>query len=303
MDQPDRRHIATPWTVERIPGQHEIHEVFCRPDTERAFLTVDPLDDCSLDADHGLLTPTMRALVESEEGYHQRLAELEAAEQARLAELEEQAERRRAQAQAWLASDLYARMLTHFDGQIPSVLGGRYDEADQIDLFPAWWHCLIFDNLLRGKPWGTPMTSEDCCSVLNRHQVSVGPHPEWAVLAFLRHLAAHGFLRIDRFRHSPHGRIFTVQAEISGHPHFMPGVAELSGAATVDRARRGSGHQGIDRRVARHDPGGPGPWSHCRTCGLRLDPILHEIGYHFGCAPPEPPVNASEPAPTQDTLF
>ena len=76
---PVDRTIATPWTVERIAGQPDVYEVFCRTDTDRAFVTIEDLDQCILDPVHGLLTPTMKAVVESEKRYEQRLAEAEAA--------------------------------------------------------------------------------------------------------------------------------------------------------------------------------------------------------------------------------
>lgn len=76
---PVDRTIATPWTVERIAGQLGIYEVVCRTDTDRAFLTIDDLDQCILDPARGLLTPTMRVLIESEKRYEQRLAEAQAA--------------------------------------------------------------------------------------------------------------------------------------------------------------------------------------------------------------------------------
>lgn len=230
---PVDRTIATPWTVERVAGQPDIYEVFCRSETDRAFLTVDDLDQCSLDPVHGLLTPTMRALVESEERYRQRLAEIAAA--AAAAEARRQAERAKAaqeqearrlcaqqkaaeDALAWEAHPLHKYLLKRLGGRLPYFLDCElaYDRA--IHAHPAHWHSQLFYDLVLG-PGRTPMTGRTVSmrqvyAMIGQHFRMPDPHRRSAAIAdYLHYLSANDILNLKT---APDGTIGTITVVSDG---------------------------------------------------------------------------------------
>ncbi len=84
------------------------------------------------------------------------------------------AARQEAQAQlkAWLASDVRARFIELF-GEIPEVFSAKHAEQRQLLLYPDWWRCLLYEELIHCKR-GCYITYKDCFEVLDRHQVGQG---------------------------------------------------------------------------------------------------------------------------------
>ena len=64
-------------------------------------------------------------------------------------------------------------------------------------------------------------------------------------------------------------------------PGDYVGVTAIRGADGLPHARE-------VHTIARTVPEGHGPWTHCSTCGGRLDEVLRNSGYHIGCGPPPP---------------
>lgn len=109
---PVDRTVATPWTVIRLGGTHDEFYASCRPDTSRAFLTVENLNDCELDPLDGLITPAHNLISAAQRTYERAFADQKAA--AARADADRRAARVAAESRwrrqrAWLA-DVDARI-------------------------------------------------------------------------------------------------------------------------------------------------------------------------------------------------
>lgn len=135
-------------------------------------LALDPLDDCRLDPQRGLVTPTMERIERSRAGIQEAAseakarAEVRAAEAAKrlqerreaLARRQAEQERQRAEAaqkllsaeQAWLDSDLRQRLLDRYDGSLPPFLTTRLPNDRGVRGHPAHWHSHLFEALVFG---------------------------------------------------------------------------------------------------------------------------------------------------------
>lgn len=206
---PVDRTVGTPWALERIDGTPAPYKLFCRSTTTRAFFAVEPLDQCDLDPRHGLITPAMRLLLQSEENYTKRLTDTEAAatkaEEARRAAEQALHALREEQRTAWLAQEAIAQ----------------------------------------------------------------------------------------RAREASEARVRRLQELRSGTARPMPATqSSEQGASPTSPAPTGPADS-------------PPAWTHCRACSLRLDPVLHKIGYHYGCEPPQtdPHPNTKGDQCEQEPLF
>lgn len=277
--------IATPWIQKRLRFTQMDFSMHCEDTSVTVRLGIDALSDCELDPAHGVLTPTSRLLVASEVAYNDAV-ERQRTEAERVAATLEA--RRQAQQSEWLGSDLRAKVIAHFGGEVPSVFGDDLASADQIDAAPVMWRCLIYGELILGKPSRTQITREDCYQVLDHHGIAQGPGRQRAVEAFLLHLAQHQVLTVlHHFSSRTIARI-EVRNDIRAIREAAARRAERARRAAQLRLQRERSSDALRpspapayARNVDLDPSAPR--THCLTCGGRLDPILGRAGRHFGC--------------------
>ena len=164
---PIDRTIATPWAVRRGDRQTPVHSVYCTPTTDRAFLTVEDLDQCELDPVRGLVTPTMHAIEEAERHRREveqgRVAEANRVQAAKDAEAAYYQGLRTHQREVWEASPLAAVFAQRWQ-HTPDLLGLLADDdADQSGVWahPTHWRGVIYEELIHPYALGDEPTLED----------------------------------------------------------------------------------------------------------------------------------------------
>lgn len=217
-------------------------------------LELDPLDECTLDPERGLITPTMRR-VEIERA---RIADLASAAQAAAAveakRQREAAEKRRAQQQAdederrrraarseeereaaraygeqmraqhardWENHPLRARIIAN-RGEIPDFLACELPGDRAIYAHPAHWHSQLFTDLVLGtgeaSRVGATAEFTDVLRMLRTARIQLPRDARRSFAAirdFLYHLRDHGYLSIDDDGGIKHISSVTVIADLN----------------------------------------------------------------------------------------
>lgn len=208
-------------------------------DTE-ARLFVDSLDDCELDQDSGIVTPTMRQVAAAEAARQEQAridAERLAAEKAKqadranwLAELEARNNER------WAASPLKPVVEERWPDGIPQALTTALTGTHSIHALPVHWHTAIYEARIHAQPAGTQFTVTDCWVTLASNDIQ----KNWdnrksfkALIGFLELLQRANVIRIDR---NQHGNVSAIT--VTGHSiDEQPARAARSTAATAAATR------------------------------------------------------------------
>lgn len=311
---PIEQSIGTPWTTASTSTSGTF-DVTPRADTGAVRMDIAPLVECRLDAVIGILTPTHEPLVGAESAYkHALQAEAAAAaEAAREAAAQAAAHAARHEA-TWLSSELRQFLTDHFDGPIPEALANDTEHQDAVDANPVHWRSALYRDLIHERRRGTSLTVAECTSVLHRHgfltEDEEGTH--LAVRAFLESLARRRVIRIDRYGARRNKVAITIEREIIGprqrreqaaaHAAAERRTAEMAARRARQFAATEEEHSKANATLAQRQA--EGPWTHCRCCGSRLDPIWQNSGYHGVCRPePLAPPPAPEPEDPQGALF
>lgn len=201
---PIDRTVATPWTVERADHRSPVYNVYCTPATERAFITIDNLDQCELDPERGLVPPAMRLIEEAER--LRRLEEQRRIDEAKRLQAEKDAEAAynerllAKQREAWETSAL-AAVFDQRWSRTPDLLGvlpGDSFDRSGVWAYPTYWRGVIYEELIHAFALGDTPTLEDQmlsgALMLPRHE------PHFTVGDVYAALEAHGIRYQDRDR-------------------------------------------------------------------------------------------------------
>ncbi|GHJ60876.1 hypothetical protein NOK12_33940 [Nocardioides sp. OK12] len=201
-----------------ITSQHEGPYGPESPEEEDTYgrLYVDALDDCELDTERGIVTPTMRridvALARRRTAEEKRRRADETARQQRLAQ-EQEAQRRRDEkqqrnslfaqrnAQRWNASPLKDIAAMRWGSHVPDILTDSSGEWWWIHAEPLHWHLALYENCIHDRPIGTTFTINDCWSALAAHQIQTNNSRSnrfKALVAFLEALTRVSLISIER---------------------------------------------------------------------------------------------------------
>jgi len=190
---------------------------------EEPVLVLDPLDDCILDPEKGLVTPAMLRIEAEREKIEALAADAKAAHEAemerRRSEEKEAAERRlpsedakafaerkRAEdTERWLRHPLRARIVAgQADGKIPAFLACELPDDRGVFANHEHWHCQLFTDLVLGHPsdpmLGKTVTVADVYRMISRAGFKMHTRADRrgkAVLGFLYHLMEHGYVDFE----------------------------------------------------------------------------------------------------------
>lgn len=213
--------VINPMTrqIGTLAGHPGFTERVTKYDAE-AWLAVDDIEDCDLDPDLGLITPTMQridAAIEARRREAHRRADLEAKKARERAEREANKARerdywtrveaaRRAEIEAnsqaaWDASYLKQRAHALWGEDLPELLTYPAPDPEGIFALPVHWHTALYRHLIHRRPRGHTFTIKDCRSQLEREgiQTSRIPGKAYKALAgYLEVLEWEGLVRIQR---------------------------------------------------------------------------------------------------------
>ena len=169
-----------------------------------ALVRIDPLDDCTLDSEHGIVTPAMRAVW----GARARLAEQAeagkalafaraAAKQAREAkdrgtrEARKQfAKEQRAQRErAWRDHPYRADLIKRHGRPLPTAIAAQLDSDGGVFAVPEHWHARVFESLILDQPLGATFTVADVYRTLRERGIGMHSNPSRlseAVVGYLK---------------------------------------------------------------------------------------------------------------------
>ncbi len=219
----------------------------------------------------------------------------------------------------WLASGLRAKVLARY-GTIPSVIAETSVPAEGVHAYPEHWHAVLYGELLLSRKQGDRLGVGDAYKALLAAGIQLPPDDPGLVsrtiVAYLQHLERHEHVHLQHKRGSPRidavivvGGVETVHAlrEECARLHREREAAEQQRrreevqrrqrerdeADARWRAELGRQRQQRTSRAQLKDGGATpvpaGPTAKGRTalrcvqCRLPLDPMLADVGRHFGC--------------------
>lgn len=208
---PERREVLTGWVFKHVAmyvnsdqlgkkaAQRDAQRSFQVPPTvadERCWVTVDALDDCTLDG-WGILTPTRQKLQQQQAELDQIVEERRLQVQRRT----EQERQRRAhmatpelREEAWQQDPRRQQLLDTF-GEIPPVLRGDNSTVAGVWAHPEQWRATLYLELVHSASHGHRFAFEDCYGTLREAGIAMdSPGTEFA--DFLRHLDREGLIRV-----------------------------------------------------------------------------------------------------------
>jgi hypothetical protein len=219
----------------------------------------------------------------------------------------------------WLASGLRAKVLARY-GTIPSVIAETSVPAEGVHAYPEHWHAVLYGELLLGCKQGDRLGVGDAYKALLAAGIQLAPDDPGLVfrtiVAYLQHLERHEHVHLQHKRGSPRidavivvGGVETVHAlrEECARLHREHEAAEQQRRreevqrrqrerdeadarwrTELERQRQQrTGRAQSENGGATSGPAGPTAKGRtalrCVRCRLPLDPMLADVGRHFGC--------------------